>query len=102
MSQVDFLGAGDKTNINQTLSLFGHWPDRFSMVVNTVWYAIVASKWIALVGSPFSSSSCSTIDCITLEDGTDYEPFYVVGEHENKASLGPISSKPDSHRTHMV
>ena len=43
-----------------------------------------------------------TIDCITLEDGTDYEPFYVVGEHENKASLGPISSKPDSHRTHML
>lgn len=127
-TQADFLGAAEKTNINRTLALFGHWPDRLSQVVNPVLYALAALKWIALVRSRmlafslvilllrvaimetlqrtrtevgFLGSSFS-IACISLEDGTDYEPFYVVGEHVNKASLGSVSSKPDSHRTHMV
>ena len=89
---------------------------------------LAASKWIALVRSRMLSfslvilllrvaimetlqrtrtevgflGSSFSIACITLEDGTDYEPFYVVSEHVNKASLGSVSSKPDSHRTHMV
>lgn len=123
-----FLEPQKKTNINRTLALFGHWPDRLSQVVNPVLYALAALKWIALVRSRMLSfslvilllrvaimetlqrtrtevgflGSSFSIACISLEDGTDYEPFYVVGEHVNKASLGSVSSKPDSHRTHMV
>ena len=35
-----FLEPQKKTNINRTLALFGHWPDRLSQVVNPVLYAL--------------------------------------------------------------